>query len=356
MKKLFTTQRPLIISGPCSAETQEQVLTTARDLASTGKVQVLRAGIWKPRTKPGGFEGVGEIGLEWLCQAKKETGLPIATEVANASHVELALKHGVDLLWIGARTTVNPFSVQEIADSLRGVDVPVLVKNPMNPDIDLWCGAIERLSKVGLSQVGLIHRGFSSFGVHEYRNTPMWHLAAEMKIRMGDVPMVCDPSHIGGRRDVLLEISQQAADMNFDGLIIESHCNPTEAWSDAAQQVTPQCLTSDILDHLIWRSESVDTAEYSSALAVLRSQIDHYDGEIFKLLGKRMAVSQKIGEVKKENGVTVLQTKRWDYIVHRILSRSEELGLSEQFLTMLLGAIHQESISRQNRVMGEDIL
>lgn len=346
------SKRPLIISGPCSAETEEQTLETCRRLAATGAVDVLRAGIWKPRTKPGSFEGVGLPGLSWLAKAKEETGLPIATEVANAKHVEGALEFGVDVLWIGARTTVNPFSVQDIADALRGVNIPVLVKNPMNPDLDLWTGAVQRLQKVGIENVGLIHRGFSSFGLSRYRNNPMWPLAIEMKMRMPEVPMIGDPSHITGRRDLLKEVAQECADLNYDGLIIESHVCPEKAWSDAAQQLTPEDL-GELVRSIVWRKEQVDKPEFQMSLDKLRSQIDQYDAELFTILSKRMDVAEKIGEIKRDNEVMILQSARWDDIVKRVLAMSDELKLSREFLNILLNSIHMESISRQNKVMNK---
>lgn len=346
----ITEKRPIIISGPCSAETREQTLETCRLIAATGRVDMLRAGIWKPRTAPGGFEGSGLKGLSWMAEAKVETGLPIAVEVATSSHVQNALEFGVDVLWIGARTTVNPFSVQEIADALRGIDIPVFIKNPMNPDLGLWAGAVERLRKAGINNVGLIHRGFSSFGVQQYRNPPMWHLAIDMRLRMPDVPMICDPSHICGNRTLLQSVSQQAADLNYDGLIIESHICPDKAWSDAAQQITPDGLT-ELLDSIEWRSETVEKPEFAHELERLRVQIDQYDSELFTLLSRRMMVAEKIGEIKRDNSVMILQAVRWDDIVARVLRQAEQLDLSREFLSILLNSIHMESISRQNRVM-----
>ncbi len=345
-------RRPLIISGPCSAETREQTLETCRQVAATGRVDILRAGIWKPRTRPGSFEGAGLQGLSWLAEAKAETGLPVATEVASAKHVESALEFGVDVLWIGARTTVNPFSVQDIADALRGVDVPVLVKNPMNPDLELWAGAVQRLQKVGVGQVGLIHRGFSSIGLSAYRNAPMWHLAVEMKLRMPEVPMICDPSHICGNRELLLSVAQESADLDYDGLIIESHINPDEAWSDASQQLTPKAL-EELLDSIVWRAEKVDKPEFLQSLERLRAQIDQFDAELFALLSKRMDIAEKIGEIKRDNNVMILQANRWDDIVKRVLANAEKLRLSPEFLNILLNSIHMESIGRQNRVMNQ---
>lgn len=343
-------KRPLIISGPCSAETEEQTLETCRRLAASGTVDVLRAGIWKPRTKPGSFEGIGLPGLSWMAEIKRETGLPIAVEVANAKHVESALEFGVDLLWIGARTTGNPFSVQDVADALRGVNVTVLVKNPMNPDIDLWTGAVQRLQKVGVEQVGLIHRGFSSFGLSKYRNNPMWPLAIEMKMRMPEIPIIGDPSHITGKRELLKEVAQQCADLNYDGLIMESHICPDKAWSDAAQQVVPEEL-AELVRGIVWRKSQTDKPEFQMSLDKLRSQIDQYDAELFMLLSKRMAVAEKIGEIKRDNEVMILQSARWDDIVKRVLAMAEELKLSREFLNILLNSIHMESINRQNQVM-----
>src|SRR5690606_35167617 len=293
-------KRPLIISGPCSAETEEQVLETATQLAATGKVDVLRAGIWKPRTRPGSFEGIGAKGLPWMAQAKKITGLPIAVEVANAKQVQDALHFDVDILWIGARTTVNPFSIQEVADALKGVDVPVLIKNPINPDLELWTGAVERVAKAGVKEIGLIHRGFSSYGNTEYRNAPMWHLAIEMKRRNPEIPIINDPSHISGRRDNLQELAQKAIDLDYDGLMIESHIDPDNAWSDAKQQITPEVLAA-LLDGIKWRKEEVDEAAYHAVLEKLRQQINHLDDELLQILGQRMKIADSIGRFKKDN-------------------------------------------------------
>ena len=345
-------KRPMIISGPCSAETEEQVLATAQALAATGKVDILRAGVWKPRTKPGTFEGAGVAALPWLAKARELTGLPLATEVANAKHVESALEYDIDVLWIGARTTANPFSMQEVADALRGTKKMVYVKNPVNGEVDLWCGAIERLMACGIDNIGLIHRGFSGFGAGALRNAPMWHLALEMRRRMPELPIICDPSHICGCRDYIADISQQAADLNYDGLMIESHINPAEAWSDAKQQLTPAALTS-MLDSIKWRAGESDSESYKIALMGLREQIDSLDREILQLLSERMNVAEKIGRIKRENDVRILQIMRWEDIVERALSRSETLNLSEDFLHTLLDAIHIESINRQNKVMNE---
>jgi chorismate mutase len=341
---------PLIISGPCSAETEEQVMATARGLAATGKVDIMRAGIWKPRTRPGSFEGIGTKGLPWLQQAKKETGIPVAVEVATAKQVEDALHFDVDVLWVGARTTVNPFSVQEIADALKGVKVPVLIKNPLNPDLELWVGGMERIAKAGIEDLGLIHRGFSSYGNTEYRNAPMWHLAIEMKRRFPNVPMINDPSHICGRRDILQSVAQQAIDLDFDGLIIESHVDPDNAWSDAKQQITPEVLKS-MLDSMHWRKETVQNEDFQSALEAMRQQINQLDDELLQVLSTRMKVAQKIGEYKKNNDITILQTNRWNEILDRAVSKGSKLGLSDDFVTKYMDAVHMESINQQNKVM-----
>jgi len=345
-------KRPLIISGPCSAETEQQVLQTAERLAKTGKVNMLRAGIWKPRTRPGSFEGVGTKGLPWLQAAKKLTGLPVIVEVATAKQVEDALHFDVDVLWIGARTTVNPFSVQDVADALRGVDVPVLIKNPINPDLELWTGAVERVSKTGIKQLGLIHRGFSSYGNTEYRNAPMWHLAIEMKLRNPELLMLNDPSHICGRRDILLEVAQKAIDLDFDGLMIESHIDPDNAWSDAKQQVTPERL-AEMLDMIVWRKEDVNSEELHAALEKLRQKINHLDDELMQILSQRMKIAERIGEYKKNNNITILQTSRWNEIIQRAMQKGEKLGLSKEFITKYFDAVHMESINHQNKVMNE---
>jgi chorismate mutase len=343
-------KRPLVISGPCSAETEEQVMETASGLAATGKVDILRAGIWKPRTKPGLFEGVGTIGLSWLLQAKKMTGLPTTVEVATTNHVHDALKFEVDLLWIGARTTVNPFSIQELADALRGVDIPVLIKNPINPDLELWSGAIERMQQVGVKQLGMIHRGFSSYGNTEYRNPPMWHLPIEMKRRYPEMMLLCDPSHICGNRTLLQSVAQKSIDLNFDGLMLESHTDPDKAWSDARQQVTPERL-SEMLDALVWRSENTTEKKFINALTTLREQIDQVDGELLTLLGQRMKIADKIGSYKKENNITILQSQRWNAILQRAFGICDELGLSREFVKRYFDAVHLESINHQNKVM-----
>jgi chorismate mutase len=343
-------KRPLIISGPCSAETEEQVIETAQRLAATGKVDMLRAGIWKPRTRPGSFEGIGTKGLPWLQQAKKLTGLPVAVEVATPKQAEDALHFGVDVLWIGARTTVNPFSVQDLADALRGVDVPVMIKNPINADLELWTGAVERVAKAGIKQIGLIHRGFAAYGNTEYRNAPMWHLAIEMKRRNPEMMMVNDPSHICGRRDILMDVSQKAIDLDFDGLMIESHIDPDNAWSDAKQQVTPERL-AEMLGEIIWRKEDVPDQSFHAALDKLREQINHVDDELIQLLGQRMKIAEQIGTYKKNNQVTILQTNRWNDILDRAFQKADKLNLSREFITKYLDAVHMESINRQTKIM-----
>ncbi|MBI5856942.1 MAG: bifunctional 3-deoxy-7-phosphoheptulonate synthase/chorismate mutase type II [Sphingobacteriales bacterium] len=343
-------KRPLIISGPCSAETEEQVMQTAQRLAATGKVDMLRAGIWKPRTKPGMFEGVGAKGLPWLKKAKQLTGLPVTVEVATAKQVEDALAFDVDVLWIGARTTVNPFSVQEVADALRGADVPVLIKNPVNPDMELWIGAVERVARAGVKQIGLIHRGFTSYGNTEYRNAPMWHLAIDMKLRHPGLPFINDPSHICGRRDILLDTMQKAIDLDYDGLIVESHIDPDNAWSDAKQQVTPERL-AEMLDLIIWRKEDINSEEYHAALEKLRQQINHLDDELMQILGQRMRVAEQIGDYKRQNNITILQTSRWNEIIERAFQKGDKLGLSKEFITKYFDAVHMESINHQKKIM-----
>jgi chorismate mutase len=344
------SKRPLIISGPCSAETEEQVIETATRLKKTGKIDALRAGIWKPRTRPGSFEGVGTKGLNWLTQAKKITGLPVAVEVATAKQVEDALHFDVDILWVGARTTVNPFSVQEVADALRGANVPVLIKNPINPDLELWIGAVERVAKAGIKNIGLIHRGFSSYGNTEYRNAPMWHMAIEMKRRNPGMMIINDPSHISGNRTLLQSVAQKAIDLDFDGIMIESHIDPDKAWSDAKQQVTPERL-AELLDGIKWRHETTDQKEFVVALEKLREQINHIDDELMQLLGQRMKVAEKIGEYKKNNDITILQTSRWNEILERATKKGEALGLSREFITKYFDAVHMESINHQTNIM-----
>ena len=304
-------ERAFIIAGPCSAETEEQVMTTAKQLAGRG-CHLFRAGVWKPRTKPGGFEGHGEPALPWMANVKKETGMLVATEVATPEHVELALKYGIDILWIGARTTANPFAVQALADALKGTDVPVLVKNPVNPDLELWIGALQRINGAGIQKLGAIHRGFSSYEKKLYRNEPMWQIPIELKRRLPELPIVCDPSHISGRRDLIASLCQEAMDMGFDGLIVESHCNPDKAWSDASQQVTPE-----VLDFIVSRLVFRDTVEHADRLKDLRHEIDELDDELIELLAKRMKVCRNIGEYKKECGMTVVSASRWRLLINK---------------------------------------
>ena len=345
-------KRPLIIAGPCSAESEEQILVTAKALAATGKVDIFRAGVWKPRTKPNTFEGMGEKALPWLVEARKATGLPLAIEVATTNHVESAMKHDIDIFWVGARTTSNPFSMQEVAEALRGTEKMVYVKNPMSGDVELWCGGVERLLACGVKNIGLIHRGFSGYGTGDLRNAPMWHLALEMRRRMPHLPIICDPSHICGSRAYIKDISQQAADLNYDGFMIESHINPDVALSDAKQQLTPEALAT-LLDTIKWRAGESNSQSYKTMLMSLREQIDSLDGEILQLLAERMSVAEKIGHIKRENDVRILQSLRWESIAERTLARSASLGLSIEFLQTLLDAIHVESINHQNKVMKE---
>ena len=351
-KWLPKENKPIIISGPCSAETEEQTIATAKQIAATGKVHALRAGIWKPRTRPGQYEGAGNEGLKWLVQAKKETGLPVTTEVANAAHVEACLKAGVDILWVGARTTVNPFSVQEVADALKGVDIPVMVKNPINPDLELWIGAFERLNKAGITKMAAIHRGFSSFEKGPFRNAPMWDLGIELKTRIPEIDIICDPSHIAGARDLIAFVSQKALDLDMVGLMIESHINPDAAWSDAKQQVTPSVL-SKIIDGLIVRTVTSDNKTFKDTLSVLRDQIDQLDDEIMQKLSARMKISEKIGQYKKDNNVTILQVNRWEEIVKTRITLGKAMGLSEEFTNDMMKLIHRESIQIQTKVMNK---
>ena len=345
----FNLNHPLVIAGPCSAETEEQVLKIAHELKNSD-VSIFRAGIWKPRTRPGGFEGVGAIGLKWLQKAKAETGLLMAIEVANATHVQLALEHDIDVLWIGARTTVNPFAVQEIADALKNTDKIVLVKNHVNPDLALWIGGVERLYNAGIKNLGVIHRGFSTYEKTKYRNIPEWQLAIELQNRFPDLPLICDPSHITGKRDMIQEVSQQALDLNYDGLIIETHIDPDNAWSDAAQQVTPTVL-KQIFKDLRIRKETDNADDYNNRLAKHRIDIDEYDTKLLEILGKRMKIADKIGALKKEKNVAVLQNKRWNEILGKMILDGEEKGLSEEFILKIFKAIHQESISHQEKII-----
>lgn len=339
-------RRPLVIAGPCSAETEEQVMETARALAAEG-FHIYRAGLWKPRTKPGGFEGVGTAGIAWLQRVKRETGMYTATEVATREHVAAALKGGIDLLWIGARTAANPFAMQEIADALRGVDVLVLVKNPVSPDLELWIGAIERIYNAGIRRIGAIHRGFSSIDKNLYRNHPLWAVPIELHRRIPALPIFCDPSHIGGKRELIAPLSQQAMDLGFDGLIIESHCMPDCAWSDKAQQVTPDALAY-ITRNLVIRDQTITT----ESLTELRSQIDKLDDELLELLTRRMRVSRDIGQYKKEHNMPVLQARRYEELLERRAGQAEQMGMDREFMRTVLQAIHEESIRQQMEVLG----
>ena len=340
-------KRPLVIAGPCSAESEEQVLTTGKALAANG-IKIFRAGIWKPRTKPGGFEGVGMIGLPWLQKLKAETGMYTAVEVATKAHVEAALAFGVDILWIGARTTANPFAMQEIADTLQGHDLPVLIKNPVNPDVELWVGGLERIYRAGIHKLGVIHRGFSSADKTIYRNVPNWHIAIELRRRFPDLPIICDPSHIGGRRDLIQPLCQQAMDLGFDGLIVESHCNPDEAWSDAKQQITPDAL-KQLLQELVIR----DTVQTTEDLTVLRHQIDEIDDKILEILAKRMRISTEVANYKKEHSMPVLQAGRYDEILTKRSQQGSAMGMSEEFIKEVFEAIHAESVRKQIEIINK---
>lgn len=343
--------RPLVIAGPCSAETEKQTLDTARALAAHG-IKVFRAGIWKPRTRPNSFEGVGSVGLQWLRLVKQETGMLTATEVANVKHVYEALKAGVDILWIGARTTVNPFAVQEIADALAGVDIPVLVKNPVSPDLELWIGALERLQKAKVTRLGAIHRGFTTHETTHYRNSPNWQIAIDLKTRMPALPVITDPSHICGDRNLVYGVAQEAMDLQFDGLMIESHIAPDKALSDASQQVTPDELAA-ILKRLVLRAPDVADKKFHYTLDELRTQVDLLDKDIIIKLARRMSISEEMGRIKKKSNVTILQPSRWDQIVHERQALGLSNGLSEEFMIRLLNAIHEESIGHQNKIMNE---
>lgn len=340
-------KRPLVIAGPCSAETEEQVMDTARALAEKG-CKIFRAGIWKPRTKPGGFEGIGETGLPWMQRVKEETGMLITTEVATPKHVDAALKAGIDILWIGARTTANPFAMQELADSLRGVDVPVLVKNPVNPDIELWVGALERINGAGIQRLGAIHRGFSSIDQKLYRNAPMWHIPIELHRRYPNLPLFCDPSHIGGRRDLIAPLCQQAMDMGFEGLIVESHCNPDCAWSDAKQQIQP-----DVLDFILDRLVVRDSQEATESLNALRKQIDELDNTLMNLLTKRMRISREIAEYKKQHNMRVVQTGRYNEILDKRGAQGTLCGMDTDFVKKVYEAIHEESVRQQMEIINK---
>jgi chorismate mutase len=345
----FGLQHPLVIAGPCSAETEEQVLKIAHQLKETDAT-VLRAGIWKPRTRPGNFEGVGALGLKWMQRAKEETGMLITTEVANANHVDLALQHDIDILWVGARTTVSPFIVQEIAEALRGSSKTVLIKNPVNPDLALWLGAVERFYEAGIKNLGVIHRGFSTYEKTRYRNNPEWQIPIDLQNRFPDLPLILDPSHIAGRRDIIFDLCQTALDLNYDGLMIETHFDPDNAWSDAAQQITPATLDQMTIDLRI-RKEEGDAIEFKNKLATLRTKIDVMDHKLLEILGKRMKIADEIGGLKKQNNVAILQTKRWNEILGKMILEGEDNNLSEEFILKIFKAIHQESINHQKNII-----
>ena len=339
--------RPLLIAGPCSAETEEQVLSTARELAALG-CRIFRAGVWKPRTKPGGFEGNGELALPWMKRVKEEMGMFVGTEVATPEHVERCMAYGIDFFWIGARTSANPFAMQALADALRGIDLPVLVKNPVNPDLELWIGGMERLNQAGIRRLAAIHRGFSSYDKHLYRNAPMWQIPIELRRRFPSLPIICDPSHIGGRRELIAPLSQQAMDMGFDGLIVESHCTPDAAWSDARQQLTPDALNG-ILSRLVVRSKSIP----SESLHVLRSQIDELDNELLELLAKRMRISCEIAHYKKDHNLTVLQPARYNEILETRSIQGTRCGMNVKFVKNIFEGIHEESIRQQMEIINK---
>lgn len=340
-------KRPLVIAGPCSAETEEQVFNTAKQLHDKG-IKVFRAGIWKPRTKPGGFEGIGEEGLPWMQRVKNELGMLVSTEVANTKHVEASLKAGIDILWIGARTSANPFAMQEISDALKGVDIPVLIKNPVNPDLELWIGAIERINCAGVKRIGAIHRGFSTYDKKMYRNLPMWHIPIELHRRIPELPIICDPSHIGGRRELIAPLCQQAMDLGFEGLIIESHCAPDSAWSDAKQQVTPDVLNF-ILDRLVVR----DIASSTESIETLRSQIDECDNTLLEILAKRMRISREIATYKREHNMTVVQATRYNEILDKRGAQGVLCGMSDEFVRTIFERIHEESVRQQLEVINK---
>ncbi len=346
----YYKQAPLLITGPCSAESEEQLYKTAMELIELKRVDVLRAGIWKPRTRPDTFEGVGREGLKWLRSIKKETGIPIATEVANQYHVNEALKFGVDVLWIGARTSANPFSLQEIAEALQGVDVTVLIKNPITPDLELWIGAIERIYKAGITNIAAVHRGFSSYEKSRYRNQPIFQLPIELKRLYPQISLICDPSHIGGDREFIYELSQKSMDLNYDGLMIESHCNPAVALSDSKQQVTPAELDA-ILSKITVRKPDTDNPVFNDVISGLRAEIDRCDQQLLDLLETRMNTAEIIGKYKRDNNITILQTGRWEQIISRAVDKGKDKGLSEEFICKVFEALHQESINHQNKIM-----
>ena len=347
---MFTEPRPSVVAGPCSAESEEQVMETAKGLKELG-INVFRAGIWKPRTHPGSFEGIGSEGLEWMRKAKEEYGLKISTEVASEKHVLECLKYGVDLIWIGARTTANPFLMQEIADALKGTDIPVLVKNPVNSDLDLWIGALERLNGAGIRKLGVIHRGFSTFEKIKYRNDPQWQVAVELRSRYPELPFFVDPSHMGGSKDYIREISQRALDLGFEGLMIESHCNPSVALSDAKQQLTPCELRDLLYNQITVREKDSDAPEWKENIDQLRAKIDIIDENLLYALGSRMKISRKIGEYKKSNNIAILQTSRWDAILAKVVEAGAEYGLPEKFIKDVFNAIHEASVEVQNEII-----
>jgi chorismate mutase len=357
---IFNTQkRPILIAGPCSAETEEQVLTTARQLRSlqdlgVAQVDLFRAGIWKPRTRPGAFEGVGVTGLPWLQRVQEETGMKVSTEVATGQHVNECLKYGIDVLWIGARTTVNPFSVQEIADAMSGSDIPVMVKNPVNPDYKLWVGAIERLYKAGLRRISAVHRGFSTYGDSKYRNVPRWQMGIDLMQEFPDLELICDISHICGRRDILAETAQKAYDLNFDGLMVEVHPEPDQAWSDASQQITPARF-AEMVGALVQRHSTSEDPDFQERIENFRQQIDEYDEEILNLIAQRMLLVREIGYVKKDKNVAIFQPERWRALAEACRLRAEKGDLSREFISMFLEAIHQEGISQQERIMNDAV-
>ena len=347
---MFTEPRPSVVAGPCSAESKEQIMETAKGLRELG-INVFRAGIWKPRTHPGCFEGVGAEGLEWLQKVRQEYGLKVSTEVASEKHVTECLKHGIDMVWLGARTTANPFLVQEIADALKGTDIPVLVKNPVNADLDLWIGALERLNRAGIRKLGVIHRGFSTFDKIKYRNDPQWQVAIELRSRYPELPIFVDPSHLGGSRDYILEISQRSLDLGFEGLMIEAHCNPAVALSDAKQQLTP-CELSDLLyNQIVVRDKDSDAPGWKENIDQLRAKIDIIDENILYALGSRMNVSRQIGEYKKENNIAILQASRWDKVLSKVVEKGKDYGLTEKFLKDVFNAIHEASVEAQNEII-----
>ena len=349
LSELIKQSRPFVIAGPCSVETEEQTHTIIQALKSEGKTQMIRGGIWKPRTRPDSFEGIGEQGLPWISEASKKAGIPFAVEVANAKHVEQALSYGTDVLWIGARTTVNPFAVQEIADALKGTNIPVMIKNPINPDVNLWIGAFERLQQAGISDLIAIHRGFSVYKHDTYRNVPTWEIPIALKQELADIPLICDPSHIAGRTDLLLEVSQKAMDLNYNGLMIETHPTPAKAWSDAKQQITADVLT-DLLNKLVLRSNVMEQRSFED-LDNFRKQVHTLDSELFGILMKRMQISEEIGRFKKEHNITILQEEHWKKLLESRLHMAKTLHLSDDFVRSILDAIHLESITRQISVM-----